>query len=203
MGLGAANAPKIYLDAAAVSVDYVDTPEATTDITPQDQDQQDQDQADSSTIPDVPPPPPAPVDAFQKTPTVLTDVFDQGARQQCVVAPFSQRVSPGENTDLSLQLFSDLTTPSSTPKKGVPTSTLPDGYQHAMYQTSVGSLPVGVSAYIASGGASSDTSSTQTIHVNVNSAASPGSYSLLVIYRERQDDASMRSTGCQFNLIVQ
>lgn len=204
VGLGAADAPKVYLDAMAVEVSYEDAPEATTDITPkpdaqdqnQNQDQATSTSADQQTI--------APDEIIQKSTQPEGDVFDQGARQQCVVAPFSQTIAPGGAARFALQLFSGLTTPSSTPKKGIPTSTLPYGYQHPVYQTRLGSLPVGVSSYIQGDvGASDDASTTQHIQVDVGRNAVSGSYSALVVYRERQDDASLRSTGCQLNVVIQ
>jgi hypothetical protein len=191
VGLGASSSPQIFLDAAGVEVSYIDTPVATTDITSS-TDSTDQGDADlgspgeGSTATSSWTPPADEV-IIQKPTISETDVFEQGAHQQCVVAPFSEPVAPGASASFSLQLFSGL----------APTST-----QQAVYQTQVGSLPVGISATIVDGKAS-NTSSTQSIHVTASASAPAGSYSVLVLYRERQDDASMRSTGCQMNVVVQ
>jgi len=194
VGLGEPDPPGIYLDSVGVEVNYVDTPEQTIDVVPTstvsatgDADSGDatgENVAQPSSSTWTPPVPQA--DILQQSGVSEGDVFEQGAHQQCVVSPFSRTISAGEAATLSLQLFSGLTT--STEK--------------AVYQARMGSLPVGISATITNG-PSTNVSSTDALHVSASEKALPGSYSILVIYRERQDDASMRSTGCQMNLVVQ
>ncbi|HVM76704.1 MAG TPA: hypothetical protein VMU07_00950 [Candidatus Paceibacterota bacterium] len=199
VGLGQANPPKIYLDAVGVEVSYIDTPEAMTTVTPAPDDQSVD--ASSTDVQSESQQPTGPV--IQQQSMAQSDIFQQGAEQQCVAVPFSQTVSPGGSAAFNLQLFSGLTTPFSKPKKGTTaTSTLPQGYQHPIYDIRLGSLPSGVS-YVLNHGPMSDATSTAAIIMNVSSKATQGSYSLLVIYRERQDDASFRSTGCQLNLVIQ
>jgi hypothetical protein len=102
VGLGAPNAPKIFLDAVGVEVSYVDTPEATTDIAPSaDQAQSDasstanvQEQAQSS-----------PENILQQQAVSDSDIFQQGSNQQCVVAPFSQAVSPRRYCEVRPRTF--------------------------------------------------------------------------------------------------
>ncbi|HVN26504.1 MAG TPA: hypothetical protein VMT99_02520 [Candidatus Paceibacterota bacterium] len=212
VGLGTSDAPKVYLDAAGVEVSYVDTPEGTTTITPP----ADQSSAadgsvaadtaasspDATGQPDTTATDIPPQDILQQPAIPQADVFQQGAHQQCVAAPFSQTVARGTSASYAIELFSGLTTPSTTVKPGASAPSLPNGYQHPLYSVRLGSLPPGVSSSLVPGPVT-DATSTVTATLSASARAARGSYSLLVIYRERQDDASLRSTGCQLNLVVQ
>ena len=178
VGLGASDAPRIYLDAADVQVSYADAPENATDTSP------------------LPPPPPVPTEtAPQNFPTpaqALQEAFSPWAAQVCAVTPFSATIEPGASAAFLLKLIPSAasSTASSTPG-GVASSSF-------LYEASIGSLPDGATSYLTKTGSGND-----TIVVQTTPAIARGSYSIVVVYRERQHDGSILPNYCQFSLDVQ
>ena len=202
VGLGTAtSAPQVFLDGMRVEVRYGDaepiapltsssTPDSASTTDPNPQDKPDQPQPPPDNQPSV-------MQIIQHQGGQSDDILDQGAKQKCSVDPFSESIAPGGSARLPLALLSGLSAASSSPS-GTP---LAPPYQ-PLYRVSLGSLPPGVWGDIQSQ-ASSVESSTQTISLHASRSVAPGSYSLLVIYRERQEDGTVRSAGCQFNLVIQ
>lgn len=180
VGLGASSTPQIYLDAVGVEVSYVDTPDGTVNVTPV-APSTDTDSSGDSPIP-LPPPPPQNL----PTPTqALQNAFSPWAAQTCTIDPFSASVSPGDATTLLLKL-----TPPEEPSSSVASSSF-------LYDVSIGTLPYGVTAYLTTSNPGND-----TIALDTTAFAPPGSYSVVVVYRERQKDGSILPNYCQFNLNI-
>jgi hypothetical protein len=178
VGLGASSSPQIYLDAAGVEVSYVDTSEATTDIMPA-----------TGTVLEAPVPAPAPPPTPIELPPAqaLKQIFDPFAGQQCSVAPFSESIVAGGGGSFLLKL-----TPPAVSTSSASTSTAP-----FLYDASVGSLPDGISATITPERTGAD-----MIGVSTAPAVVPGSYNVVVVYKERQHDGTIEPNFCQFNLVV-
>ena len=179
VGFGASSSPQVFLDAAGVEVSYVDTPENTMDIIPA-----------SDTIPEVPPsaapvapPPPVELPPVQ----ALKQIFDPFAEQQCAVTPFSETVVLGGGGSFLLKL---------TPP-AVGTSSQNASGTSFLYDVSIGSLPEGISTRIMPGSTGVD-----TIGIDTAANAVPGSYNVVVVYKERQRDGTVAPNFCQFNLVV-
>jgi hypothetical protein len=174
VGLGRPNVPQIYLDAVGVEVSYFDTPEVTPTVTPT---------PAATTTPNGPAGPtstpgvPSPAQAFN-------NVFSPAATQQCEVTPFSDTVARGGTAAFLLTLVPPA---SST----IPSSSL-------LYDASLGTLPAGLTGYITSASPGHD-----TIAMQATSALAPGSYNVVVVYHEKQNDGSVLPNYCQFNVVAQ
>jgi hypothetical protein len=183
VGLGASSSPQIYLDAVGVEVSYVDTPNATTDITPA---------PDAAPVvpvapvaPIVPPPTPTQLPPAQ----ALKQIFDPFAGQLCSVTPFSESISAGGGGSFLLKLM-----PPEAGTSTKATSSIAGGF---LYDASIGSLPDGISATIMPEHAGAD-----IIGVSTAPSTVPGSYNVVVVYKERQYDGTIEPNFCQFNIVV-
>ncbi len=116
------------------------------------------------------------VDAEVKIP-----IFASNPLHKCSVQPFSQTVKRGEEINYLISL-----TPST---------------QNAPFLLSLGNLPFGISATLSelSGRAPSEI----TLKFNVHPDTQVGSFSLMIIYQEEQNDGTLLSNLCQLNLIIE
>lgn len=106
--------------------------------------------------------------------------FAGGGKQRCRVEPFEVVVAPGATVEQSV-----IHTPS---------------YSNAPYRLFIGDLPHGVSIFFhpdaGRGGGVSQ------LEIRAAPDAPSGSYSIAVLYREKQEDGATASAVCQLNLIV-
>ncbi len=208
VGLGASSSPTVYLDAAGVEVGYADAPNGTiaqnagvaSSTAP----------AGTSTVFQQPAPSsvPPPVDP-------LGAVFDPTAGQHCSVTPFSNgtgrpgsvsyvlALSPpapasaqaGMPASSSVSAASSRVTPMSAAAPPPMPATLPGP---PLYEAALGSLPDGVTGQITASGARG----IDTIGLGIGSNARPGSYGIIVVYKELQFDGKILPNFCQFNLVI-
>ena len=183
IGAGESSSPQIFLDAAGVEVSYVDPPEATTEIAPLTDASSTATSTASTTLSDGTSAE-AVTSPAQTSAEALQEVFDPTASQSCSVSPFSAIVhSPG-----SAAFVLKLVPP---PASGTaPTAPF-------LFDASIGSLPAGVTGDIIPGVNGAD-----TMGVNVSASAMPGSYTVVVVYKERQPSGNILPNFCQFNLII-
>ena len=183
IGLGDPNSPKVFLDAAGIEVSYDDPPQGTTNIIPAGSAAGGSGSSGAtSSLPDAASSSARSVAADApviSAAAALRQVFDPVAGQQCAVSPFSGSARRGGSTSFLLKLIP----PAST------TAPIFDAY--------LGSLPDGVSARVIPGVGGSD-----TIGVDVSTAAVQGSYTIVVVYKERASDGTVLPNFCQFNLVI-
>lgn len=176
VGLGSSSTPQVYLDSVGVEVNYLDSPDNTTDVMPSPAPET----ASESPSPPAPPPQniPSPEQAFK-------NVFSPWAKQICSVDPFSASVARGDTVAFLLKLI-----PPEIPSSTKTSSAF-------MYDAAVGSLPTGVSSYLTTSAPDSD-----TIVLKTTPFAVPGSYTVVVVYHERQADGTVLPNYCQFNVVI-
>jgi len=191
VGLGASSTPPIFLDAAGVEVSYVDAPQPQPDATTT----PDIAQPDSTT--DAPPTagsvmPPAPTEIPPAQ--AFKQVFDPFAGQQCSITPFSESITAGAGGSFLLKMIPPRVATSSTSGTHAPASAAKTPF---LYDASIGSLPDGITATIIFEGAGME-----AIGVTTAATVLPGSYNVVVVYKERQNDGSIAPNFCQFNLVI-
>ncbi len=198
VGLNATDSPKVYLDALGVEVDYADAPNGTIDPNTAQTAATSTVFAQSSSSASVSSS--APADALQS-------VFDPSAQQKCSVTPFSNAAYPGGSASYVLSMVVQ------APPEVLPSSSAassgraypppappppPAPITAPLYETALGSLPAGVTGTIVPGGPPG----IDTIGLTVAPSTVPGSYGVIVIYKERQADGKILPNFCQFNLVV-
>ena len=120
-----------------------------------------------------------PTKASTTVPAQLT-MFDEHAPHGCEITPFSLTLRSGAEGVLALALH--------------------PANSGALATTELGSLPQGIHGAIAL--AATDRNS-GTITLSADRTAAPGSFSLLVVYKEVQAAGSLDTTFCQYNLVVE
>ncbi len=211
VGLGAFSSPTIYLDAAGVEVGYADASNGTIAPAPGASSAASSTMAaGTSTVFQQPASSsaPPPVDP-------LGTVFDPAAGQHCSVTPFSNGTGHPGSVSYVLALSppsappapAAAPAPSSSPapsSRATPISVAPPPLSPAvlpgppLFAVSLGSLPDGVTGQITATGAQG----IDTISLGVGPDARPGSYGIIVVYKERQFDGKTLPNFCQFNLVI-
>lgn len=196
-GLGASSSPQIFLDSAGVEVSYADVSAGTTDPAVASDTQNTSEITDVSPVaptpsgPTIPAPPPAPVELPPAQ--AFKAVFDPFAQQQCSVTPFSESITAGGSGSFLLKL-----TPPAVATSSKNTSSSTNSSKTAfLYDASLGSVPDGITANIAT-----ESPGVDTIGINASAEVAPGSYNMVVVYNERQHDGTVEPNFCQLNVIV-
>jgi hypothetical protein len=108
-------------------------------------------------------------------------IFDQNSLHRCSVTPFSQKIKGGEQANYSIFLVPSV-------------SDFP-------FELNFGDLPRGVNAVL------SQTNGFAPSEINLGFNTLPdaqiGSFSLVIIYRERQEGGALLPNFCQLNLIIE
>ena len=198
--MNATDSPKVYLDSIGVEVDYADAPNGTiapgTDQSASTSTVFSQSSSSAASASSTPP-----VNA-------LRDVFDPSAEQRCSVTPFSNEAYPGGSVSYVLSMVAQPPPPAVAPSSSATASSAtmyppppippPAPMVAPIYQASLGSLPTGVTGTVVPGGPSG----IDTIGLTITPSTVPGSYGVIVIYKERQTDGRVLPNFCQFNLVV-
>lgn len=108
-------------------------------------------------------------------------IYDPGAKHTCAVKPFSQGIKKGSQAVYDIAMKPSFT--------------------NALYDLTVGDLPSGISAAITAPSGAGAVSSTAVFRVT--DSAESGSFDVVIVYRERQEDGNVLSNFCQMNFIVE
>ena len=181
--------PQVYVDAMGVRVEYGDG--ATNDVlinpatsTALDANSPGATSAYATSSGAPLPPPSVPLTSVSPSPlsakASLDKVFSPVAEQSCSVKPFSGEVQSGKSTSFLLTLV---------PPSGA--TSLPP-----LFDVALGALPDGITARIIPGANGVD-----TIGIDASASTVSGSYTVVVVYKERQKDGTILPNFCQFNLL--
>ncbi len=196
VGLGAANAPKIFLDSVGVEVSYADMANGDTVASST--------AAASSTNQTriVGEPTSTAVGALAaNAPDPLAAIYDPAAEQHCSVAPFSNIAARGGSASYLLALAPPppaTSTATATASRSSPPASPAAAAAPPLFDVSLGGLPEGVTGHIVTG----MTPGMDTIGIMAAPTTVPGSYTAIAVYKERQRDGKILPNYCQFNLII-
>lgn len=107
-------------------------------------------------------------------------IFDQAARHSCEVRPFVTEIRAGSNTVFTVTLL-----PSS---------------KTTQFTVELGDLPTGISASLNP--LIGTTPPVLTVNLSAQPELPSGSFSLVLIYKERQSNGVFLPNFCQYNVIV-